>query len=104
MGDNPTVEHTSPEMAPIGVLEASPEMLRGLHKLIKHSIHSSGQPTKDQNCLQHENGNVSPGADQTKLSKQSGQNSISAFKPFGISNSPGDQLTGNGGAGQHNHH
>ena len=71
IGDNETVEHTSPEM-------------KKVCNLIKNSTPSSGdQLLKNSICNKDET--VSPfKIISSKLSKQSNQNSISAFKPYGI--------------------
>ena len=71
IGDNETVEHTSPEM-------------KKVCNLIKNSTPSSGdQLLKNSICIKDET--VSPfKIISSKLSKQSNQNSISAFKPYGI--------------------
>ena len=71
IGDNETVEHTSPEM-------------KKVCNLMKNSTPSSGdQLLKNSICIKDET--VSPfKIISSKLSKQSNQNSISAFKPYGI--------------------
>ena len=73
IGDNETVVNTSPEM-------------KKVCNLMKNTPSSSAQLMKNSNCLPDETVTPAKG-DKSKLSKQSGQNSVSAFKPFGgISN------------------
>ena len=74
IGDNETVEHTSPEMKKVCA------------HLMKNSTPSSGeQLLKNSICIKDET--VSPFKIlNSKLSKQSNQNSISAFKPYSIIN------------------
>ena len=60
-------------------------MKKAFNQQKKRSPTDSSQQMKNHNCMQMEN-ITPPQVQHTKLSKQSYPNSISAFKPYGITN------------------
>ena len=88
MGDNPTVEHTSPET--LYVINSEKKKL-SIHKQTSAcdpALGSLGQNSSQFYELQQNA--QSPSDANLKLTKQSAQSTISAFKPFGVDrDSPG---------------